>query len=41
MKSIKSVKGLDWDIGAIGNAQWAGVKLRDVLLFAGEEHCFN
>ena len=35
MKAIKPVKGLEWDIGAIGNAQWGGVKLRDVLLHAG------
>jgi len=25
------VQGLDWDIGAIGNAEWAGVRLSDVL----------
>jgi hypothetical protein len=24
MKHIKDVKGLDWDIGAIGNATWTG-----------------
>jgi len=35
MKAIKPVKGLEWDIGAIGNATWGGVKLRDVLLYAG------
>ena len=35
MKAVKPVKGLEWDIGAIGNAQWGGVRLRDVLLHAG------
>lgn len=27
--------GLQWDIGAIGNAEWRGPKLRDVLIDAG------
>lgn len=35
MKSVKDVKGLDWDKGAIGNATWTGVRLRDVLAYAG------
>ncbi|XP_028392846.1 sulfite oxidase-like [Dendronephthya gigantea] len=35
MNGIKKVKGLTWAEGAIGNAQWTGVKLRDVLLEAG------
>jgi len=35
MKAVKPVRGLDWDTGAIGNANWGGVKLRDVLLHAG------
>lgn len=35
MNGIKKVKGLTWAEGAIGNAQWTGVKLRDVLLAAG------
>lgn len=30
-----TIKGLDWDAGAIGTAVWGGVKLRDVLLAAG------
>jgi hypothetical protein len=25
MKAVKPVKGLDWDIGAIGTATWGGV----------------
>ncbi|MBA2431174.1 MAG: sulfite oxidase [Chthoniobacterales bacterium] len=29
------VKGVAWDIGAVGNAEWAGVLLRDVLERAG------
>jgi sulfite oxidase len=32
---VKPVKGLDWSIGAIANAKWTGVKLRDVLQDAG------
>ena len=35
MNGIKKVKGLTWAEGAIGNAKWTGVKLRDVLLEAG------
>jgi len=29
------VKGVAWDLGAVGNAQWTGVLLRDVLHRAG------
>ena len=29
------VKGVPWDIGAVGNAEWTGVLLRDVLEQAG------
>ncbi len=29
------VKGVQWDIGAVGNARWTGVLLRDVLEKAG------
>ncbi|CAG9582011.1 unnamed protein product [Danaus chrysippus] len=32
---VKPVKGLSWRTGAIGNAVWGGVLLRDVLLAAG------
>ncbi|KAJ0068551.1 hypothetical protein NL108_009660, partial [Boleophthalmus pectinirostris] len=35
MHKVKNVKGLNWGIGAIGNATWSGAKLRDVLLAAG------
>ena len=35
MNGIKKVKGLTWAEGAIGNAKWTGVKLRDVLMAAG------
>ena len=31
------VKGVAWDIGAVGNAEWSGVLLRDVLERAGIE----
>ncbi len=33
--TVKEVKGLRWDVGAIGNATWTGVLLRDVLVAAG------
>ena len=26
-----AMQGLDWDVGAIGNAAWTGVRLSDVL----------
>jgi DMSO/TMAO reductase YedYZ molybdopterin-dependent catalytic subunit len=29
------VKGVEWDLGAVGNAEWTGVWLRDVLACAG------
>lgn len=35
MSQVKKIQGLDWDIGAIGSAEWSGVKLRDVLRYAG------
>ena len=35
LNSVKEVKGLPWTGGAIGNATWTGVKLRDVLEAAG------
>lgn len=31
LKKIKEIKGLDWGVGAMGNAKWTGVKLVDVL----------
>ena len=35
MKAKKDLKGLPWTGGAIGNAQWAGARLYDVLLAVG------
>eukprot|EP01012_Entosiphon_sulcatum_P005367 TRINITY_DN12371_c0_g1_i2.p1 TRINITY_DN12371_c0_g1~~TRINITY_DN12371_c0_g1_i2.p1 ORF type:complete len:549 (-),score=49.93 TRINITY_DN12371_c0_g1_i2:25-1671(-) len=35
MIDIKPVKGLAWRQAAIANAEWTGVRLRDVLLYAG------
>jgi sulfite oxidase len=32
---VKEVKGISWTGGAIGNAEWTGVKLKDVLVYAG------
>lgn len=31
LKRIKEIKGLDWKVGAMGNARWTGVRLFDVL----------
>jgi sulfite oxidase len=35
MKKLKEVKGLNWEHGAISNSEWRGVRLRDILAFAG------
>ncbi|KAJ3412338.1 hypothetical protein HDV05_000935 [Chytridiales sp. JEL 0842] len=35
MHDVKGVKGLQWTQGALGNAVWGGVRLRDVLKGAG------
>jgi sulfite oxidase len=35
MNSSKLVLGLAWEGGAIGNAEWSGAKLVDVLKFVG------
>uniref|UniRef100_A0A1L8EIL4 sulfite oxidase n=1 Tax=Haematobia irritans TaxID=7368 RepID=A0A1L8EIL4_HAEIR len=35
MTNVKSVKGLSWGAGAVGNAKWSGARLRDVLLAMG------
>lgn len=35
LSKVKEVRGISWAGGAIGNATWTGVKLRDVLLYAG------
>ncbi|MEK6634498.1 MAG: molybdopterin-dependent oxidoreductase, partial [Nitrospirota bacterium] len=32
------VPGVQWERGAVGNAQWTGVRLRDVLAKAGVRH---
>ncbi len=32
---VPKVKGVAWDVGAVGNAEWRGVWLRDVLARAG------
>lgn len=31
MTKVKPVKGLNWGPSAVGNAEWTGVRLRDVL----------
>ena len=47
LKKIKEIKGLNWKVGAIGNARWTGVKLLDVLKSLGIEaeefngHCIK
>ncbi|KAF2237271.1 molybdopterin binding oxidoreductase [Viridothelium virens] len=35
MSATKHATGLQWDVGAIGTAEWSGVLLRDVLADAG------
>ena len=35
MKRVYDVKGLDWDVGAIGNNTYKGVLIRDLLLSSG------
>ncbi len=34
-EEARAASGLQWDVGAISNAEWTGVRLRDVLLDAG------
>jgi sulfite oxidase len=34
-KTFSDVKGLDWDIGAIGNIKYKGILIRDLLLLSG------
>lgn len=34
---VPKVKGVAWDIGAVGNAEWRGIWLRDLLARAGVE----
>eukprot|EP01080_Neovahlkampfia_damariscottae_P003201 gene3201-5517_t len=38
MNEVKRVKGLNWTGGAIGNAEWTGVYLRDILKELGLEY---
>lgn len=38
MLSVRPVLGDPWEPGAIGNAEWTGVALADVLRAAGAEH---
>ena len=33
--SSRPANGLQWNVGAISNAEWTGVRLRDVLKHAG------
>ena len=35
LQSVEKTSGDLWDVGAIGNAEWTGVALRDVLASAG------
>ncbi|KAJ6215349.1 hypothetical protein RDWZM_009849 [Blomia tropicalis] len=35
LNTIKEVKGISWGVGAIGNAQWTGAKLVDILQYCG------
>ena len=37
LHAVKPVRGLNWGQAAIGNAEWAGVRLKDVLQLAGVE----
>src|SRR5438046_10697037 len=32
---VPKVKGVQWELGAVGNAEWTGVSMRDVLVAAG------
>jgi len=31
MRARKELKGLDWKGGAVGNAEWAGARLRSLV----------
>jgi sulfite oxidase len=35
LKKVYDVKGLDWDVGAIGNNTYRGVLIKDLLLLSG------
>lgn len=32
---MKKLKGINWHIGAVGNATWTGARLRDILVDLG------
>ncbi|XP_043302142.1 sulfite oxidase, mitochondrial isoform X1 [Cervus canadensis] len=39
MTQFKEVRGLEWSLGAISTARWAGARLCDVLAQAGHQLC--
>ncbi|XP_057800597.1 sulfite oxidase [Salvia miltiorrhiza] len=39
MSKTRPVKGVGWDVAAIGNAVWGGAKLADVLALVGIPNC--
>ncbi|XP_071555238.1 sulfite oxidase, mitochondrial isoform X2 [Temnothorax nylanderi] len=42
MSKIKTLKGINWNVGAVGNATWTGARLCDVLKDLGiNEDAFN
>jgi sulfite oxidase len=38
LNAVEAVAGTNWRQGAVGNAQWTGVRLSDILERAGAEH---
>lgn len=39
---VKKLKGINWNVGAVGNATWTGARLCDVLKDLGiNEDMFN
>lgn len=39
---VKKLKGINWNVGAVGNATWTGVRLCDVLKDLGiDEDAYN
>ncbi|KAA8530102.1 hypothetical protein F0562_004811 [Nyssa sinensis] len=41
MSKTRKVKGVGWDVAALGNAVWGGAKLADVLELVGIPKCTN
>ncbi|XP_011151999.1 probable sulfite oxidase, mitochondrial isoform X2 [Harpegnathos saltator] len=42
MAKVKKLRGLSWNVGAVGNAKWAGVRLCDILRDLGiNENAFS